>query len=121
MTIQYDEGSGIPDENGDILWLVNRQYHRLDGPALILSSGYREWCLNGKLHRLDGPAVIWASGIKEWYIEGKLIQHQIINPIIGQAFTLVGNNDDAGITLRYVEGVFWEILLGNKKIIAYCC
>ena len=25
----------------------------------------------GEKHRLDGPAVEWSNGYKEWYIEGK--------------------------------------------------
>ena len=32
------------------------QLHRLDGPAVEVSDGYKAWCQNGQLHRLGGPA-----------------------------------------------------------------
>lgn len=71
----------------------NDQFHRLDGPAILWSSGSRSWFrdglahrddgpayegygggtiwfCHGQRHRLDGPAVVYASGVKECWIEG---------------------------------------------------
>jgi len=49
-----------------------REYHRLDGPAIIYKNGSEEWWENGKLHRLYGPAIDYADGRKEWWENGKL-------------------------------------------------
>jgi hypothetical protein len=43
-----------------------RELHRLDGPAVEQSSGYKGWFVGGKLHRLDGPAIEWPSGFALW-------------------------------------------------------
>jgi len=51
-------------------WKQNGKLHRLDGPAVELSSGTKSWLQNGLLHRLDGPAIEWFDGVKEWYIDG---------------------------------------------------
>jgi hypothetical protein len=29
------------------------------------------WQLDGQRHRTDGPAVIWASGTQEWWLDGQ--------------------------------------------------
>ena len=34
------------------------QFHRVHGPAVILSSGSTMWFQNGARHRTDGPAVV---------------------------------------------------------------
>ena len=51
-------------------WYQNGKAHRLDGPAIICSDGYKAWQKNGKFHREDGPAVIRPDGTKEWYWKG---------------------------------------------------
>ena len=43
-------------------------FHRIDGPAIELSDGYKAWYVNGKRHRLDGPAIEYANGTKAWYV-----------------------------------------------------
>jgi len=48
----------------------NNEYHRLDGPAVEYTNGYKQWCINGVLHREDGPAVIFSNGFKKWYFNG---------------------------------------------------
>jgi len=48
-----------------------RQYHRLDGPAIKCINGYKAWWVNGKLHREDGPAVDWNNGHIEYWINGQ--------------------------------------------------
>ena len=47
------------------------QLHRLYGPAIEYSDGYRAWYQDDKLHRLDGPAVDFGSNVYRWYIDGK--------------------------------------------------
>jgi len=51
-------------------WVVNHQYHRLDGPAIEYADGTKKWYANGELHRLDGPAFECADGYEEWYVGG---------------------------------------------------
>ena len=65
------DGPAIEYSDGYKAWWVNGQLHRIDGPAVEYSEGNKEWWVNGKLHRVDGPAVEWSNGIKEWFIEGE--------------------------------------------------
>jgi hypothetical protein len=44
--------------------------HRLDGPAIEGTDGYKAWYVDGKCHRLDGPAIEWADGSKTWCVAG---------------------------------------------------
>ncbi len=50
----------------------HRDYHRDDGPAVILTNGTRFWCQHGKLHRDDGPAMIFLYGKQVWYQNGEI-------------------------------------------------
>ena len=43
------------------------------------NDGDKEWYQNGLLHRLDGPAVEWSDGYKAWYIEGTRYTEQEFN------------------------------------------
>ena len=50
--------------NNKLTW-VNRpdRLSRLSGPSYTDDrTGHREWARNGKLHRIDGPAIIFSSG-----------------------------------------------------------
>ena len=55
------------------------QRHRLDGPAVELTNGYKAWYKEEKLHRLDGHAVEYANGDKYWYKEGQFVKHECRN------------------------------------------
>ena len=57
-------------------WYQNGKLHRLDGPAVENSSGYKVWYQNGVCHRLDGPAREWADGTVEYWIEDKLLTEE---------------------------------------------
>ena len=46
------------------------QRHRVHGPAVEYTDGYRAWYQNGQRHRVDGPAVEYTDGNKSWYING---------------------------------------------------
>jgi len=60
---------------GDIAYFKEGEYHREDGPAVIINSNNRYWFYEGKLHRIDGPAVespdskepiFWIEGEPFW-------------------------------------------------------
>ena len=59
-------------EYGAKVWRnAEGQLHRIDGPAIEMSSGIKSWFLHGKRHRESGPAVEYANGTKEWYVNGE--------------------------------------------------
>ncbi len=63
---------GVLEEfSGDLNDYMDRNIHRVDGPAIIWGDGREDWYLNGELHRVDGPAIIWGNGDKEWYLTGE--------------------------------------------------
>jgi hypothetical protein len=82
------------DEHGTIKHYKNGEQHRLDGPAIEYTDGFKAWYQNGRLHRDDGPAVEFTNGDKWWYKNGKL--HRIDGPAI-EYF--------GGYKLWYIDGV----------------
>jgi hypothetical protein len=64
------------DADGAKYWLLNGRYHREDGPAVVLPSGYEEWYLNGRFHREDGPAAYHPNGTKYWFLNGNRVSWQ---------------------------------------------
>jgi len=67
-------GPAIESSSGYKAWYINGKRHRLDGPAIEKDDGTRCWYQNGKLHRLDGPAIECADGSKEWYLNGRAFE-----------------------------------------------
>ena len=61
----------VKDKYGDIIYHLNGNIHRTDGPACEYANGDKQWHLNGKLHREDGPACEVANGRKYWYLNSK--------------------------------------------------
>jgi hypothetical protein len=59
--------------DGEKVWYLNGECHRVDGPAVEWANGTKEWRLNGKLHRVDGPAYERADGLKQWYLNRNFI------------------------------------------------
>jgi len=57
---------------GTIIYELNGQFHRDDGPAIEYTDGTKKWYLNGFLHRTDGPAVEYADGGELWYADNRL-------------------------------------------------
>ena len=47
------------------------QYHKDNGPAIILNSGTIIYAQNGLRHNSNGPAVEWKTGEKQWFYNGK--------------------------------------------------
>jgi len=77
------DGPAVQYTNGYKAWLVDGKRHRTDGPAIISADGNKSWWVGGKLHRLDGPAIEWAGGGKEWYVDDKF--HRTDGPAIERA------------------------------------
>ncbi len=71
---EYDLGYGrsICRNSVGILWFLNGELHREDGPAKVAFCGDRFWFLNGKMHSADGPAADCADGSRVWYQHGSL-------------------------------------------------
>jgi len=63
-------------ENGTRFWLLDDDYHREDGPAIVWADGYTAWFLNGDLHREDGPAIEGANGACSWYLRGEPVTQE---------------------------------------------
>jgi hypothetical protein len=61
--IKRDKRQPIRKEysNGNIVYILDGEWHREDGPAIITRSGNEHWYKHGKLHRLDGPARTYAN------------------------------------------------------------
>jgi hypothetical protein len=70
------------NEDGTIMYELNGELHREDGPAYEKTDGYKEWHLYGKLHREDGPAVEYINGYKEWWLENIDYSEEEFNNII---------------------------------------
>lgn len=65
----YDEVQNWP--GGNVCYLLNGVFHRLDGPAFVGADGSTIWLREGKEHREDGPAVENpADGVLEYWIDG---------------------------------------------------
>lgn len=56
----------------------DNQLHRINGPAVICTSGSTEWWVEGQLHREDGPAIEWPNGSMAWFFNGE--KHRIGGP-----------------------------------------
>lgn len=64
------ENEEIGGSHDHVIWYLNDQPHREDGPAVELSDGSMQWWFNGKCHREDGPALEFTDGEKFWFIHG---------------------------------------------------
>jgi hypothetical protein len=58
------------DEWNTKKWRLNGEYHRVDGPAVVFTSGEKIWYKHGECHREDGPAYEGENGDKDWYLDG---------------------------------------------------
>jgi len=105
-------------DRGIVACTVNeREKHHSynDLPAMEYNWGAKVWLFNEQFHRLDAPAIVYQNGNKEWYRydqKAYSIYDQEIS--VGKP---VGINDDTATVMRYVEGCFYEALLGCKKVL----
>jgi hypothetical protein len=64
----------VVDNYGTIIYYLNDNLHREDGPALEYDNGDKQYWVNGKLHRLDGPAIEYSSPTmhsqNQWHYKG---------------------------------------------------
>jgi hypothetical protein len=67
------KGYTISVDEDWVIWQLDGQFHRTDGPAIIFANGDQHWYLNHQRHRTDGPAVIYASGAQHWYLNGQFL------------------------------------------------
>jgi hypothetical protein len=65
------QGYQIDADKYRVVWYLNGNLHREDGPAAIFANGTQVWFLNNQRHRTDGPAIIWTNGGQEWWLNGK--------------------------------------------------
>ena len=76
-TVGYSEvyhridGPAVVKSSGTKYWYRYGLFHRNGGPAIEFSGGNKIWCNKGRRHRLDGPASISPDGELQWCINGK--------------------------------------------------
>ena len=101
MTVRHRvDGPAVEDTDGYKGWYLNGKRHREDGPAFEYANGYTEWYLNGELHREDGPAVENANGHKYWYLNGKQLSEDEFNAKVNpKPITLEQISEKFGIPL----------------------
>ena len=125
----------ITNSNGTVVYKLNDELHRLDGPAIEFHHGGREYYRYGVRHRCrtpclylcdhqDGPAVL-ESGREEYYINGK--RHREDGPAIidnGAEYYFINNrlhrDDnlpaielDNGVQIYYTYGVCTKIIISD--------
>jgi hypothetical protein len=82
--LHREDGPAFIGADGTQAWYQNGKRHREDGPARIGENGGQEWWLNGKLHRTDGPAYTRADGTQEWYLNDKEYTEQEWKDAVGE-------------------------------------
>ena len=92
---------------GRVEWInpKNQRYHREDGPA-VEAVEQTAWYWNGFAHRIDGPAVVYTSGAKFWYIHGK--KHRLDGPAVELSNGTVEYWVD-GVNYEYVGCRFLDV------------
>lgn len=72
--LHREDGPALIEPDGTRVWFQNGKQHREDGPALIMPDGYSLWCYHGEFHREDGPAVIDEDGPYGFFINGQGVE-----------------------------------------------
>ena len=114
-----DDAPAIVWDDGEGWWYLNGDKHRVGRPAIELTkSNYYKWYLYGVLHRMDGPAIraVWCDVKHSWFYKGLQVSITIFNQeiIVGRSVTI---EEDVATVIRHVEGCFYEVLWGNKKVL----
>lgn len=78
-----EDGPAVILINGTKSWYNQGKLHREDGPAIEHPDGHLVWFKNDLMHREDGPAVEYSDGTREWFYQGKL--HRETGPAIESA------------------------------------
>ena len=66
------------EPNGNIFYLENGEYHRVNGPAMVFKNGTEKWLFHGKYHKSDGYAISYANGIKALFYYGNYADNKVI-------------------------------------------
>lgn len=118
--------------NGEIYYIKDGEFHREDGPAMIVSDQQR-WFRNGLLHREDGPAVMYTDGKSKgksyWCLNGqdytkaeweKIIAKKVSSPKTGDITkNLIQEQIDIQITeIENELTIYQKILELEKQILA---
>lgn len=91
-----------------------RKHHSYnDEPSIVWKVGTKHWHRDGMLHRIDGPAIIFKN-YSDWYYNGEYIIKTTEEIIIGKPVDIDKN---VATVLKHVKGVFYEVLLGDKKVL----
>ena len=117
----YNDMPAVVYRNGSKYWFKNGIAHRDVGPAMMSTRG-KFWYVNGMLHRMDGPAIEYSDHHvtvhnRRWYLGGRTVNIPITKEVIVGKTVMVG--DDVATVIKHIEGVFYEILLGNKKVLVH--
>jgi len=62
--------NGLSEDKNGKYWYLDGELHRLDGPAVERTDGYKAWYCQNKNHRLNGPAVMRTNGDNSWWVNG---------------------------------------------------
>jgi len=113
----FDDKPAVMYNSGEVHWRFNGELHRVKGPAIDSRAGFSVWFHCGLRHRLDGPSTIFPGSRKdEWHFLDReaipIDDNQEI--IIGKSIEM---NNNIGTVLKHIEGLFYEVLLGNKKVL----
>ena len=68
--------------DSDKVWYKNNQWHRPNGPAMLLRNGDKYWYHCGLCHRIGNPAVELNCGNYGWYEHD--LCHRLDGPAVEQ-------------------------------------
>ena len=68
---KQDDSQVYTNKDGTKEWFNFQGHrHRLGGPAVERTDGFKSWYMDGMRHRDDGPAIVYEDGEESWYIKG---------------------------------------------------
>jgi len=72
---EYKDLDKYKDNDGNIVYYKKgtKAVHNPYDPAVIYNNKYIAYVIKNKYHRLDGPAIIYSSGEEVYYINGEYL------------------------------------------------
>ncbi|GAA1774197.1 hypothetical protein GCM10009810_34040 [Nostocoides vanveenii] len=67
------DGPAVVTSTGKTRWFRHGILHRLDGPAYANPGAVAKWFVDGRRHRLDGPAVVHSQGHRQWWLHDRRV------------------------------------------------
>jgi len=78
-------------------------------------SGTQTWRLkSGAIHRMNGPAVIYSTGATAWYVNDVVVHTTPLELSIGQS--IPWENESIAIVVNQINYMLFQVLLGNQKL-----